>query len=113
MTLMDMSILKIYNKMHPTSSFFFTSKKIKNMSLRNVQSLFKRPCISISNVLSVSAYNTLTTKPMMKKVSFGKINASFSKKVSFTNFQFLFPVYIPTESRLHMSMLVFHLIPYL
>ena len=113
MTLMDMSILKIYNKMHPTSSFFFTSKKIKNMSLRNVQSLFKRPCISISNVLSVSAYNTLTTKPMMKKVSFGKIIAILSKKVSFTNFQFLFPIYIPTESRLHMSMLVFHLIPYL
>ena len=62
-----MSMLKIYIKMHSTSFFFFTSKKILNMSLRYIESVVKRSCISITNVLSVTAYNTLTTKPIVKK----------------------------------------------
>ena len=37
------------------------------MSLQNVQRVFKRSCISISNVFSVSAFNTLTTEPIVKK----------------------------------------------
>ena len=37
------------------------------MWLRYVQSVVKRSCISITNVLSVSAYNTITTKPVVKK----------------------------------------------
>ena len=37
------------------------------MSLRYVQSVVKRSCISITNVLSVTAYNTLATKPTVKK----------------------------------------------
>ena len=63
MTVIDMSILKIYIKMHSTS-FFFTSKKIKKMSLRYVASVVKRSCISIKNI---SAYYTIMTKPIVKK----------------------------------------------
>ena len=37
------------------------------MSLRYVESVVKRSCISIRNVLSVSAYNTITTKRIVKK----------------------------------------------
>ena len=37
------------------------------MSLRYVESVFKRSCISITKALSVSAYNTITTKPIAKK----------------------------------------------
>ena len=36
------------------------------MSLRYVESVVKRCCISITNVLSVSAYNTIKTKPIVK-----------------------------------------------
>ena len=36
------------------------------MSLRYVESVAIRSCISITNVLSVTAYNTLTTKPTVK-----------------------------------------------
>ena len=42
MIAIDMSTLKIYNKMHPTSFFFFTSKKIQKMPLGNVESVVKR-----------------------------------------------------------------------
>ena len=64
-----MSILKIYIKMHSTSFFFSTSKKIQNMSLRHVESVVKRSCISITNVLSVNAsIKTPTTKPIVKKI---------------------------------------------
>ena len=92
-----MSILKIYNKMYPTSFFFFTSKKIYNMSLRNDQSVFKRSCISISNVLSVSTYNNLTTKRIVKKF-FWKNRCHFFPKKSFV-YQFSIPTYL-TESSL-------------
>ena len=37
------------------------------MSFRYVESVVKRSCISITNVLSVSAYNTIMTKPIVKK----------------------------------------------
>ena len=37
------------------------------MSMRYVESVVNRTCISITNVLSVTAYNTLTTKPIVKK----------------------------------------------
>ena len=37
------------------------------MSLRYVQSAVNRSCISITIVLSVTAYNTLTAKPIVKK----------------------------------------------
>ena len=37
------------------------------MSLRYDESVVKRSCISIANVLSVSPYNTITTKPIVKK----------------------------------------------
>ena len=37
------------------------------MSLRYIESVIKRSCISITNVLSVSAFNTITTKPTVKK----------------------------------------------
>ena len=37
------------------------------MSLRYVDSVLNRSCISITNVLSVTAYNNLTTKPIVKK----------------------------------------------
>ena len=37
------------------------------MSLRYVESVVKRSCISITNVLSVTAYNTIMTKPILKK----------------------------------------------
>ena len=43
------------------------------MSLRYVQSVVKRSCITITDVLSVSAYNTITTKPIAKKVFNGMI----------------------------------------
>ena len=59
------------------------------MSLQNIQSVFKRSCISISNVFSVSACNTLTTAPIVKNFV-GELNAIFLKKtVSFPNFEFL------------------------
>ena len=67
MAAIDMSILKIYIKIIKQVSFFFTSKKILNMSLRYFESVVKRSCISITNVLSVTANNTLTTKPILKK----------------------------------------------
>ena len=38
------------------------------MSLRYVESVVKRFCISITNVLSVSAYNVRMTKPIVKKI---------------------------------------------
>ena len=41
-------------------------KNIKK-SLRYVDSVVKRSCISKTNVISVSAYNTITTKPIVKK----------------------------------------------
>ena len=66
MTVIDMSILKIYIKMHSTS-FFFASKNILNMSLRYVESVAERSCISITNVLPVSAYDITTTKPIVRK----------------------------------------------
>ena len=62
-----MSTLKIYIKMHSSFFFFFTSKKISNMSLRYVENVVKRSCISIPNVLSVTAYNSFTTKPIVNK----------------------------------------------
>ena len=37
------------------------------MSLRYVESVVKRYCISITNVLAVSTYNTITTKPIVRK----------------------------------------------
>ena len=37
------------------------------MSLRYVENVVKRSCISITNVLSVSVYNTITTKPIVEK----------------------------------------------
>ena len=37
------------------------------MSFQYVESVVKRSCISITNVLSVSAYNTIMTKPIVKK----------------------------------------------
>ena len=37
------------------------------MSLRYVDGVVKRSCISITNALSVSAYNTITTKLIVKK----------------------------------------------
>ena len=38
------------------------------MSLRYVERVAKISCISITNVLSVSAYDTITTKPIMKQI---------------------------------------------
>ena len=38
------------------------------MSLRNIDSVVKRSLISTSNLLSVSACNTLTTTPIVKKL---------------------------------------------
>ena len=78
------------------------------MSLRNDQSVFKRSCISISNVLSVSTYNNLTTKRIVKKF-FWKNKCHFFPKKSFV-YQFSIPTYL-TESRLFLSMLMFHLSP--
>ena len=68
MEAIDMSILKNYIKMHSTSLFFSHLKKYKNMSLRYVEDVVKRSCISITNVLSVSAYNKITTTPIVKKL---------------------------------------------
>ena len=50
-------------------------KNIKK-SLRYVESVVKRSCISKTNVISVSAYNTITTKPIVKNFA-GKTNAIF------------------------------------
>ena len=47
------------------------------MPLRNVESIVKRSHISISNVLPVSAYNTLTTKTIVKNIFARKTNAIF------------------------------------
>ena len=38
------------------------------MTLRYVESVVKGSCISTTNVLSVSAYDTITTKPIVKKI---------------------------------------------
>ena len=38
------------------------------MSLRYVESVVKRSCTSTTNVLSVFAYDTITTKPIVKKI---------------------------------------------
>ena len=35
--------------------------------MERIQSVVKRSCITITDVLSVSAYNTITTKPIAKK----------------------------------------------
>ena len=48
------------------------------MPLQKVESVVKRSHVSISNVLSVSAYNTLTAKPIVKKLLLGKQMAFFS-----------------------------------
>ena len=37
------------------------------MSLRYVESVAERSCISITNVLPVSAYDITTTKPIVRK----------------------------------------------
>ena len=66
--------------------------------------------ISISNVLSVSAYNTLTTKPKVKKF-FLKNKCHFFQKKSFV-YQFSIHSYL-TESGLFLPMLRFHLRAYL
>ena len=76
------------------------------MSLRNDQSVFKRSCISISNVLTVSAYNKLTTKPIVKKF-FWKNKCHFFPKKSFV-YQFSIPTYLK-ESRFFLSIPIFHL----
>ena len=69
MAAMDKSILKKFTlKCIQQVSFFFTSKRILNMPQRYVESVVNRSCISITNVLSVTAYNTLTTKPIVKKL---------------------------------------------
>ena len=77
-----MPILKIYIKMH-SRSFFFThqKKKKKNMSLRHVESVVNRSFILLTNVLSVTAYNTLTTKPIVKKICW-KNKCHFLSKIS-------------------------------
>ena len=82
-----MPILKIYIKMH-SRSFFFShqkkkKKKKKNMSLRHVESVVNRSFILLTNVLSVTAYNTLTTKPIVKKICW-KNNAIFYLKYRFS-----------------------------
>ena len=51
------------------------------MSLRYVESVAKRSCISIINVLSVSAYNIITPKPIVNFA--GKINVIFYLTKSF------------------------------
>ena len=79
------------------------------MSIQNVQNVFKRSYISISNALSVSAYNTLTTKPKVKKF-FWKNKCHFFPKKSFV-YQFSIHTYL-IESRLFLPMLMFHLSPY-
>ena len=38
------------------------------MSLRYVESVVNKSCILLTNVLSVTAYNTLTTKLIVKKI---------------------------------------------
>ena len=82
-----MPILKIYIKMH-SRSFFFShqkkkkkKKKKKNMSLRHVESVVNRSFILLTNVLSVTAYNTLTTKPIVKKICW-KNKCHFLSKIS-------------------------------
>ena len=77
-----MPILKIYIKMH-SRSFFFSNqkKKRKNMSLRHVESVVNRSFILLTNVLSVTAYNTLTTKPIVKKICW-KNKCHFLSKIS-------------------------------
>ena len=77
MAAIDMSILKIYIKMHSTSFFFFTSKKVLNMSLRYVESVVERSCISITNFLSVPSP---PISHMHHSQSFDKID-SFLKPV--------------------------------
>ena len=57
---------------------------------------------------SLSAYNKLTIKPIVKNF-FEKIKAIFFLKKSFV-YQFSIPTYL-TESRLFLSMLKFHLSP--
>ena len=57
------------------------------MPLRNVESVVKRLHISISNIFSVFAYNTLTTKTIMKKIFARKTNA-----VSFPNKKLRLPI---------------------
>ena len=77
----DMFILKNYIKSHSTSFFFTSKKNIKYVTAR-VDSVVNRPCISIMNVFSVTAYNTLMTKPIVKHFV-GEINAIFYLAKSF------------------------------
>ena len=78
------------------------------MPLQNVGNVAKRLQISISNVLLVSVYNTLTTKPTVK-IFYWKKNAMFFLTKSLI-YQFSIPT---TEPRLFLSMPMFHLNPYL
>ena len=80
------------------------------MSLQNVQRVFKRSCISISNVFSVSAFNTLTTEPIVKKFCW-KNKCHFFLTNSFV-YQYSISTHL-TESRLFLSIPMFHLSPYL
>ena len=59
------------------------------MPLQNVDSVVKRLQISISNVLSVSAYNTLTTKPTLK-IFYWKMKCNV-----FPNKKFNLPIFNP------------------
>ena len=61
------------------------------MSLRYVKGVVKRSYISITNVLSVSAYNTITTKPIVKKFCW-KNKCHFYLTKSFV-YQFSIPTY--------------------
>ena len=57
----DMSILKIYIKMHSTSFFFSHLKKIKHVT---AESVVKKSCISITNVLFYAmCYNDANKTP--------------------------------------------------
>ena len=87
-----MSILKAYSEMHPTSFFFFSHLKKHKTCHCKMFRMFSKDHIFISNVFSVSAYNTLTTKRIVKKVcSKNKCHFCHNKK-------FRLPISIPTCS---------------
>ena len=87
-----MSILKAYSEIHPTSFFFFSHLKKHKTCHCKMFRMFSKDHIFISNVFSVSAYNTLTTKRIVKKVcSKNKCHFCHNKK-------FRLPISIPTCS---------------
>ena len=69
------------------------------MSLRYVQSVVKRSCITITDVLSVSAYNTITTKPIAKKFCWKNKCHFLSKQKAESHINFCTLSVIMTQTR--------------